>query len=147
MNQSDIRIRNASLGDVEEIMKALEALSCEIPVKMDTEERRQALRKIVAECCGQSSWVALDMADHLVGFQLSKKYDDGFELPYGGVLPAYWKQGLFRRLLSKAKELKRPLHVTVSHANKSNMAAILAKEGFTKNLFYPNEEDYFIWKP
>jgi hypothetical protein len=143
MNQPDIKIRKASSADVEAIMKSLEALSCEIPVKMNTEESQQALRKIVAECCEQSSWVALDKADHLVGFQLSKKCDDGFELPYGGVLPAYRKQGLFRRHLSKAKELKRPLRVAVSHANR-DMAAILAKEGFTNDGCYPNKEDFAL---
>jgi hypothetical protein len=68
-------------------------------------------------------------------------------LPYGGVLASYRKQGLFRLLLSKAKELKKPLHVTVSHANKSNMAAILAKEGFTKDPLPHYKQDYFIWKP
>jgi hypothetical protein len=114
MNQCDIRIRKASLDDVEAILKVLEALSDEIPIKMDKEESRQALCKIVAECCEQSSWVALDKADNLAGFQLSKNYDDGFMLPYGGVLPAHRKRGLFSRLLSKAKELKRTLHVTVS---------------------------------
>jgi hypothetical protein len=83
----------------------------------------------------------------VVGFLLSKKYGDGFELPYGGVLAGYRKQGLFFRLLSKAKELKRQLRVTVSHVNKSNMAAVLAKAGFTKDPLPHYKQDYFIWKP
>jgi hypothetical protein len=147
MTQLDIEIRSASSDDLEAIMKALRSLSDEIPIKMDTNENQEALHKTVAECCGQSSWVAFDKADHVVRFLLSKKYGDGFELPYGGVLAGYQKQGLFFRILSKAKELKRPLYVTVSHANKSNMATILAKGGFTKDPWPSYKQDYFIWKP
>lgn len=137
------------MDDVEAVMNALEALSDEIPLKMDNEESRQALCKIMAECYRQSSWLALDKADNLAGFQLSKNYDDGFMLTYGGVLPAHRKRGLFRRLISKAKELKRPLHITVSHANKSNMAAILSEDGFTEiwSSSHEAKEAYFLWKP
>ena len=63
MNQSDIEIRSASSDDLEAIMKALRSLSDEIPINMDTKENQEALHKIVAECCGQSSWVALDKVD------------------------------------------------------------------------------------
>lgn len=150
MNQPGIRIRSATSDDLEAIMTALERLSDEIPVKM---ERRQILRQIVAECCKQKSWVALDEAGHLAGFLLGKTctdrpgyVGDGFTLLYGGVLAGYRKQGLFFCLLSKAKELKRPLDASVSHENKSGMAARLAREGFTKYLQCP-KEDYFIWTP
>ncbi len=149
LNQSDIRIRKASLDDVEAIMKVLEAVSHEIPVKVDDDGSRQLLRKIVVECCEQRSWVSLDKADNLVGFLLTKNYDDGLMLSYGAVLPAQRKRCLFHRLLSMAKELKRPLHVTVSHTNKSNMSAILSKEGFAEVWPSSNgvKEAYFRWNP
>jgi hypothetical protein len=129
-------------------MTALEQLSGEIPVKMDSEERRSAFHKIVAECCEQSSWIALNEAEHLVGLLLSKKYSEGFALPYGGVLDGYRNQGLFLRLLSHAKALSRPLYVDVRHENKSGMAARLVKAGFVEQQYsHHPKQAYFIWSP
>ena len=130
-------------------MTVLEILSNEIPINMDKEDNRNALGKIVAECCEQSSWVALDDANHVIGFLLGKKYKfNEIALPYGGVLKGYRKQGLFSKLLSEAKSLKRPLHVDVSHRNKGGMTDRIVKEGFVKELGspFPNQ-DYFVWLP
>jgi hypothetical protein len=156
MDQSTVRIRTALSDDVPAIITALEQLSNEIPVKMDTEERRTALRNIVAECCEQSSWVALNEAGNMVGFLLAKKFTnplhgcefDGLTLPYGGVLKSYRNQGLFIRLLSQAKALKKPLQVEVSHENKSSMADRLVNEGFaTKPCSLHPNYDYLSWTP
>ena len=65
------QIRNATPDDTRAIMSALEKLSDEIPINMDKEDNRNALGKIVAECCVQNSWVALDEAGHVIGFLLS----------------------------------------------------------------------------
>jgi hypothetical protein len=143
------QIRNATPDDTRAIMSALEKLSDEIPINMDKEDNRNALGKIVAECCEQNSWVALDEAGHVIGFLLSKKCEfDRIELPYGGVLKGHRRQGWFYKLLSKAKALKRPLQVDVSHENKSDMADRLVKEGFRKEpcSLFPNQ-DCFIWLP
>jgi len=142
-------MRKATPDDVPAIMIALETLSDEIPINMDKENNRNALGIIVAECCAQNSWVALDETDHVIGFLLGKKYKfDGIALPYGGVLKGYRKQGRFSKLLSKAKALKRPLHVDVNHENKSGMAARLVKEGFVKEQGSPfPSQDCFIWLP
>jgi hypothetical protein len=80
MNQLDFRIRTASSDDVEAIMKALESLSDEIPLKIETEESRKALREIVVDCCRQNSWVALDKADHVVGFLLEEIHQSAIRI-------------------------------------------------------------------
>jgi hypothetical protein len=142
------RIRKATLDDVSVVMTALEKLSDEIPINMG-QDNRKALGEIVATCCEQFSWLALDEEGRVIGFLLGTKYKfDGIALPYGGVLKDYRKQGQFSKLLSKAKALKRPLHVDVSHENKSSMADLLVKEGFMKELgsLFPNQ-DSFIWMP
>jgi ribosomal protein S18 acetylase RimI-like enzyme len=169
MDQSTFRIRTALSDDVPAIITALEQLSNEIPLKIDTEEGRTALRNIVAECCEQSSWVAPNEAGNVVGFLLARKYAnnngvryagdglydlrpecefEGFTLPFGGVLEGYRRRGLFSSLLSQAKALKMPLQVDVSHTNTSDMAARLLKEGFVERLcsLHPNHA-YFIWTP
>jgi hypothetical protein len=150
------------------VMTVLEKLSGEIPVKIDTKERREALQENVAECCGQNSWVALDDMGCVVGFLLGKthvdpgwmrtsdgtfnhrpEYEfDGITLPYGGVLDGYRKRGRFSRLLSEAQALKRPLQVDVSHENKCGVGDQLENKGFMKKpcSCFPNQ-DYFVWFP
>lgn len=162
------RIRVATSDDVDAIMKALKELSDEIPVHMDTEAQMNCIRNNVTECCRECSWVTRDDAGHIVGFLLGKTQTDsglresngqwvdrpeckfdGITLPYGGVLKAYRKQHRFSRLLSKAKALKRPLQVEVSHKNKSGMAdRLVKKEGFVGKpcSHYPTQ-DYFVWLP
>jgi hypothetical protein len=152
------RIRKTTPDDVPAIMTTLEKLSDEIPINMDKKDSRNALGKIVARCCKQSSWIALDNTGYVIGFLLGEKFsdrlvagyevDDGIKLAYGRVLKSHRKQGLFTRLLEEAKALKKPLQADVSHENKSGMADQLDRAGFLKRPCSVSlKEDYFIWWP
>jgi hypothetical protein len=150
-------IRKASQKDVDVIFAILESVSAEIPVSLD-EGRRTLIHEKVDKCCAhQTSWVALDEMDNVIGFLLSENFStdipwmefDGITLPYGGVLIEHQGHGHFSGLIAQAKAMEKPLRAEVKRANKSAMAARLVKMGFVKKVGFAlfQDEDVFIWTP
>lgn len=152
-------IRNATRDDVGVIFSILASVSPEIPVRMDTEERRRCVREIVDRCCDQqTSWIALGETGDVAGFLLGEKYSrignlgvefEGVTLSYGGVLLEHRRHRYFSGLLDRAKTKKIPLHAVVKRANKSGMAGRLVTKGFIEMANFPRrpDEDVFIWTP
>lgn len=139
------------------VFRVLSDVAQEIPVLLDTKERRGCIRKLVDRACAcQTSWVSLDDNDNIVGFLLGQSCStdmpgmefSGVELLYGGVLTAQRGVGRFPNLLGQAKALGIPLQSVVKRANTSAMAARLLKHGFVKQaVSLRPDEDAFVWTP
>jgi hypothetical protein len=151
-------IRSASHKDIAGIFAILESVLAEVPVLLDTDERRRLILEMIEGYCAQrTSWVVLDQADSIIGFLLGENLSikrpwmqfDGITLPYGGVLRDHQRHGHFSNLIAQAKTIGKPLRAVVKRANKSCMAARLVKMGFVKKAGYAlrQDEDVFIWTP
>jgi hypothetical protein len=149
-------IRNGKADDVSAVFAILSEVAPEIPVLLDTAERRNAVRRIVECCCEhESCWVSLGEEDEVIGFLLAKTVSStvpglefqGLELAYGGMTSAQRDQGRFVTLIAKAKGLGVPLRAVVKHANKSGMAERLMRQGFARAACLRSDEDNFIWTP
>jgi hypothetical protein len=139
------------------VFRVLTEIAPEIPVALDTAEKQGRIRDLLdGACASQTSWVALDGSDSVVGFLVGQTYStdmpgmefSGVELLYGGVLKAHRCHGRFSNLLAEAKAVGTPLRAVVKHANTSAMAARLVTGGFVKRgASLRPDEDTFVWTP
>jgi hypothetical protein len=134
----------------------LNDIAPEIPVLLDTAERRQEVRAIVEACCTHGpSWVSLDERGNIVGFLLGTKITvevwqmefSGLALVYGGVTIAQRGCGRFTDLLAQAKRLGLPLRAVVKRTNKGNMVERLTRERFASASSLRPDEHTFVWTP
>ena len=65
--------RAATAEDATDILAILEEVAPEVPVLLDTPERKDAIKTVIIECYGSGkSWVAIDAAGAVVGVALAK---------------------------------------------------------------------------
>ncbi len=152
----EIRIRPATQSDASEIILLLIEVAPEIPLRLDTEERKVAGSKIVGECVGSGeSWVAVDAKCRVVGFVLlqadkMKRFlndNQALHIRYAGVAKRQRKRGVFCALIQHAMSRNVPLTATVKAANQSGMAARLARLGFQECTTSSRDEKKFQWQP
>jgi hypothetical protein len=150
-----VEYRVANRDDATGILAVLQEVAPEIPVLLDTPERLEIIRSIIAECCDSGeSWVAVDAEGTVVGFVLAKP--DRFErfqhnnkalsLRYIGVNRISRQRGIFAALIGKLKAKGEPLTASVLHTNQSAMADRLVKIGFTK-VGPDTKETQLRWSP
>lgn len=156
-----VKVRRAVAGDVAATMALLEEVSCEIPLRLDGDERKACVRRLIGDCYkSRKSLVAVSPDGELVGFQLTRPIGprqvviDGPEQPaglmleYGGVKKAARQQGLFHLLIKETKRQQLPLYAVVRHDNKSQMADRMGRMGFAKiadDCDFP--QAHFRWVP
>jgi N-acetylglutamate synthase-like GNAT family acetyltransferase len=132
--------RLATDDDHTDILDILEEVAPEIPVSLDTTQRKDAIKAVIVDCCASGeSMVAVDGAGNVIGFVLAKpdhmeRFDhdnQAVSLRYIGVGKGWRRRGVFAALLANYTAKHEPLTASVLHGNKSAMAARLAKAGFT----------------
>ena len=128
----------------------------EIPLLIDTRERREAVSGIVDNCIATGeSWVATDGRGAIAGFILVEpdelerfQHDNhALHLRYAGIANTYRRQGIFRALIQQVINRGVPLTATVKGANKCQMAALLQRVGFQRWSGDPQIEEHFRWQP
>jgi N-acetylglutamate synthase-like GNAT family acetyltransferase len=127
--------RVATFDDETDILDVLEEVAPEIPVLLDTQDKKDKICTIIIQCCRMSgkSWVAVSDDGKVVGFALAQQYfqDEPIALPDIGVSAHARGRGIFATLMEKLKANGVRLTANVLHGNRSAMADRLAKIGFT----------------
>ena len=127
----------------------------EIPLLLDTNQRREAVSKIVCSCIATGeSWIATDGGGAIAGFILVEpdemerfqRNNHALHLRYAGVANTYRQQGIFRALVQQVMKRSVPLTATVKAANQCQMAARLTQIGF-QTCRTTSDEQQLIWKP
>src|ERR1700693_1920414 len=124
-----ITYRPAAVEDGADIHALLLELAAELPLLVETLERKEALYALI-RACGRSgeSWVALDARERIVGFVLvdpellERHYAEHeiLELRYAGVAPEHRGQGIFGALVAKVLARLVPVIAIVPPPNRSN---------------------------
>jgi hypothetical protein len=136
-----MQIRSTTQDDATSIFVVLAEVAPEIPLPLDTNERREAVSNIVKECSNSGeSWVATDDNGCVAGFLLVEpdkmerfhRDNQALHLRYAGVTKTQRERGVFRALIQQVMCRKVPLTATVKAANQSGMAARLMQIGFQK---------------
>ena len=156
MVEGHIHCRVAAPGDSAGIFGVLAEVAPEIPLLIDTRERRKAVSKIIDECISTGeSWVATDGGEVVVGFCLVApdkmerfQHDNhALHLPYAGVSNSYRQQGIFHALIRQIKDRGAPLTAIVKAGNQHQIAALLQRFGFEMSAEYPQTEVHLKWQP
>jgi hypothetical protein len=150
-------IRVARSDDAPGILAVLAEVAPEIPLLLDTTERRQAVSNMVTEFTSMGeSWVAVGANDRITGFLLvesdeverRQRNNQALHLHYAGVTKIQRNRGIFRALVQQAMNRNVPLSATVKAANQSEMTARLTRIGFQKwRSDSHHSEDNFRWQP
>jgi hypothetical protein len=129
----------------------------EIPLLIDTSERREGVSRIIGKCVETGeSWVATDGGRGAVaGFILAEPDEmerfhhdnQALHLRYAGVSNACRRQGIFRALIQQVMKRGVPLTATIKAANQCQMATLLRRFGFQRWSGDPQIEEHFRWQP
>src|ERR1019366_7140593 len=96
------RYRLATTDDASAIFAVLEEVAPEIPVRLDTPERKKLLfNRLQAGIGSDNVWIALDRYNHVVGFLLAEPEGEALDLSYGGVRTSHREQHIFPKLVKK----------------------------------------------
>jgi ribosomal protein S18 acetylase RimI-like enzyme len=156
MIEAHLHYRVAAPGDSEGIFDVLAEVAPEIPLLIDTRERRKAVSEIINECISTGeSWVTTAGDEVVVGFCLAKpdemeRFHHGnhaLHLTYSGVSNSYRQQGIFRALIQQIKDRGTPLTAIVKAGNQCQMAARLQRMGFEMPAEHPQTEVHLKWQP
>jgi ribosomal protein S18 acetylase RimI-like enzyme len=129
-----IDYRAAAHDDETDILAVLEEVAPEIPVLLDTQDKKDRICTVIVQCRRSGkSWVAVGDDGKVVGFALAQQYfhEGPIALPYIGVSSRVRGRGIFANLMEKLRANGVPLTASVLHSNRSAMAHRLAKIGFT----------------
>jgi N-acetylglutamate synthase-like GNAT family acetyltransferase len=152
---AEISHRQASLDDAAEIHTLLLALAPEIPLRVDTLEREEALYVLIRNCARSGeSWVAIDDSGRIIGVvlvepsQLRRHYAEGelLEMRYAGVLAEWRNRGIFGGLIEKTLARMLPVTMTVNPQNRSGISQRLEKHGF-RQIGAAGGEQRLRWEP
>jgi hypothetical protein len=132
-NETKIVVRVARAGDAADIFALLKRCADEIPVEIDGNEGDRLAGLVGGWSQNGSSFVAV-ANKRIVGFLLTSSIleaDNNRRFEYGAVASEYRGQGIFPRMLDRAKAISVCLYAAVQDANKSDMADRLKKAGFS----------------
>ena len=156
MVEAHIQCRVAAPDDAVGIFGVLAEVAQEIPLRIDTGERREAIFRIIEGCIGAGeSRIATDGGGGTVGFVLVEpdeierfqRNNHALHLRYTGVAKAQRRRGIFRALVRQLMKRSVPLTATVKAGNKCQMAVLLQHVGFQKWSGDPQTEEHFKWQP
>jgi ribosomal protein S18 acetylase RimI-like enzyme len=155
MVEAHIHYRVVAADDAAGIFRVLAEVAPEIPLLIDTNERRDGVSRIIDQCVATGeSWVVTDSGGVVVGFTLVEpdrmerfhRDNEALHLRYVGVSKACRRQGIFRTLTQKVMLRSVPLTATVKAANRSQMATLLARIGFQTRSTTVDEQQ-LVWMP
>ena len=147
--------RQAALGDATDILALLIELAPEIPLRIDTLEREEALYALIRTCARSGeSWVACDAAGRIVGVALAERAERGrhyaehevLELRVAGAAASRRHAGVVERLVNRVLARLVPVVATVSPHNRSDLADGLERLGF-RPAAAPGGERLYRWEP
>lgn len=150
------RCRVAAADDAAGIFRVLAEVAPEIPLLMDTGERREGISRIIDKCISTGeSWVTTDGGGVVTGFILVEpdemerfQHDNqALHLRYAGVSNTCRRQGIFRALIQQVMKRGVPLTAIVKAANRCQMAALLQRVGFQQWSGDTQIEEHFRWQP
>jgi hypothetical protein len=133
-----IAYRPAQVGDAADIHTLLLTIADDVPLAIESLEQEEALYAVLRKLLGfGESWVA-EEGGRIVGFVLVENVQTGrhwgeneaLDLRYAGIDPAYRDGEAFNVLLSRVLDRMAPITASVKDANRTGMAARLAKLGF-----------------
>jgi len=127
--------RLAKRADAAEIFDVLEGVAPEIPMRLDTSDRKELLFKRIRLACVYRTVCIAEL------------HRDELDLSYGGVRAGHRGQHIFPKLVKKMMAKGVPLTATVKHLNKSGAVDRLLKLGFTKVESLVDGQDNFRWQP
>jgi hypothetical protein len=143
------RYRLATTDDASAIFAVLGEVAPEIPVCLDTPERKDLLFNRIQEGIGSGNvWIA-DRDNQVVGFLLAEPDREALELTYGGVRTSHRGNDIFPTLVKEMMAKGVPLRATVLHSNKSDMVNRLLMLDFTKDStpWLETDRDRLRWQP
>jgi len=152
---AEVTYRQAELGEAVDILAVLKEVAAEIPLILDTLEREEAVYALIRTCARSGeSWVAVDEGGGIVGFILVEPNDlrrhyaenEALEIRYAGVATAHRNEGILAELIKRVLDRMVPVVMTVSNANRSELARHLEKVGF-RRLTSPGGEQRYRWEP
>jgi len=152
---AEVTYRQAELSEAVDILAVLKEVAADIPLIFDTLEREEALYGLIRTCARSGeSWVAVDEGGAIVGFILVEPNDlrrhyaenEALEIRYAGVATAHRNEGILAELIKRALDRMVPVAMTVSNANRSELARHLEKVGF-RRLTSPGGEQRYRWEP
>ncbi|MGH6680200.1 MAG: hypothetical protein ACREDL_15025 [Bradyrhizobium sp.] len=156
MVEVQVHCRVAAPGDAVGIFSVLAEAAPEIPLLIDTAERREAIANIIDNCIatgesqvatvsgGAVAGVILVEPDEMERFQHD---NHALHLRYAGVVKAYRQRGIFRSLVKQVTRRSVPLTATAKAANQCQMATPLHRSGFQRWSGDPQIEEHFRWQP
>jgi ribosomal protein S18 acetylase RimI-like enzyme len=156
MVEAHIHCRVAAPDDAAGVFRVLTEVAPEIPLLIDTRERRKGISGIIDKCIAAGeSWVATNGGGVVAGFILVEpdemerfQHDNqALHLRYAGVSNTCRRQGIFRALILPVMKRSVPLTATVKAANQCQMAALLQRVGFQRWSGDPQIEEHFRWQP
>lgn len=157
MVEAHVHCRVAARGDAAGIFAVLAEVAPEIPLLMDTSERREGVSRIIDKCITTGeSWVAKNGRGVVEGFILVEpdemerfqRNNAALHLAYAGVAKTQRKHGIFRAMLQHVMNQNVPLTAMVKFANQSGMAERLKRIGFRQTSVDSSREEYtFFWQP
>ena len=152
---AEVTYRQAELSEAVDILAVLKEVAAEIPLILDTLEREEAVYALIRTCARSGeSWVAVDEGGGIVGFILVEPNDlrrhyaenEALEIRYAGVATAHRNEGILAELIKRALDRMVPVAMTVSNANRSEIARYLEEMGFQR-LTSPGGEQRYRWEP
>lgn len=156
MVEAQVHCHLAAPDDAAGIFSVLEGVAPEIPLRIDTRERREAVSSIINDCIAEGeSWVATDGSGFVAGFILVEpdemerfQHDNqALHLRYAGVSNTCRRRGVFHALIQQIMKRGVPLTATVKAANRCQMAAHLQRVGFQHRSGDAKIEEHFRWQP
>jgi hypothetical protein len=152
---AELTYRQAELGEAVDILAVLKEIAAEIPVVFDSLEREEAIYGLIRTCARSGeSWVAADESGGIVGFALVEPNDlrrhyaenEALEIRYAGTRSGHRGDGVLAHLLTLVLDRMVPVAMTVSSANRSDIARHLEEAGF-RRLTSPGGEQRYRWEP
>jgi hypothetical protein len=152
---AEVTYRQAELGEAVDILAVLKEVATEIPLVVDTLEREEMVYGLIRTCARSGeSWVAVDEGGGIVGFILVEPNDlrrhyaenEALEIRYASVASAHRTNGILAQLIKRALDRMVPVTMTVSNANRSELARYLEEAGFQR-LASPGGERRYRWEP
>jgi hypothetical protein len=149
--------RLATCDDIHFILDALIEVACYVPVNTDGPIRRQKLEGIIQGCIAHQRSLIVDCnGKRAAGFLLCEPRNHPtmhiqltpLHIAYGGVRKAFWRNGIFKLMISETKRFGFPLTAEVKRTNKSGMTKILECLGFIPTAQDDGNSDIeLLWLP
>ncbi len=147
--------RSASLSDLKDVWGLVRQVAADIPFDLDSEAGQESMLSEIMACCTSGlSPVAVGEDKAIVGALLARRddFEWGFRnanvihVSYAAIAPG--GSGVLESLVSKMKDSKVPIFVSVKSGNKIGLSDELTKLGFEHECKAESGwGDLYKWQP